>query len=110
MINRGAITEFVAKLHEAEPLDGFLDDASNDVTEIKHQAHLLMCDLEDKLATTRGTMISPTQVSLSFTVESIDATLYLAGGLWAALAELDKRLDVRLAALNEADLQRVAAE
>lgn len=67
---------------------------------LRRELHLLMHDLERGLDENRGRVIGE-NVTLCFTQEGLDATVWLAGQAWERASKLAQQLDGLVAAAPE---------
>lgn len=77
---------------EANPYESLMNHLDGEISILTHLSRFLSNDLEFGLNRKRGRLDQYGGVDLTFQLDSIDATTWLAGEIWQRLAQLDKRL------------------
>lgn len=70
-----------------------MESVRGDLMAIVRLSHFQIGDLETQLESNRGSSIGPGAVSLKFSLEAIDATLWLGSEIWDRIRKLDQRFD-----------------
>ncbi|MGB5903486.1 MAG: hypothetical protein WBH00_11570 [Xanthobacteraceae bacterium] len=76
----------------ANPYESLMNHLDGEISILTHLSRFLSNDLEFGLNRKRGRLDQYGGIDLTFQLDSIDATTWLAGEIWERLARLDKRL------------------